>query len=144
MTELLEYRLKSIQALMSEVDRIVAVCTWVQDVLVCNHVPPEKITIIRQGLCQDSVEKPSLTQASDRADSSLRIAFLGRLDPIKGVDVLIKALRTDPLLPVSLDIYGISQGTAGDAYQQHLLAWPKKTHESVSSFRFLLKRLWKY
>jgi glycosyltransferase involved in cell wall biosynthesis len=134
MTELLEYRLKSIQALMSEVDRIVAVCTWVQDVLVCNHVPPEKITIIRQGLCQDSVEKPSLTQASDRADSSLRIAFLGRLDPIKGVDVLIKALRTDPLLPVSLDIYGISQGTAGDAYQQHLLALSEK--DPRISFKF--------
>lgn len=120
MTELMNRRLGAFQALMSEVERIVAVCAWVKDVLVRNHVPPTKITIIRQGLCHDSPEKPSFNQECDRTDSALKIAFLGRLDPIKGVDVLIKALRTDPQLPIRLDIYGVSQGAAGDAYQQEL------------------------
>ena len=43
---------------------------------------------------------------------------MGRLDPTKGIHILIKALQTVPHLPISLDIYGISQ--ASDAYLQEL------------------------
>ncbi|MEQ9667668.1 glycosyltransferase [Coleofasciculus sp. G2-EDA-02] len=123
MTELIRYRHAAFDTLMSEADSIVAVSNWVKDVLVRNHVPPAKITVIRQGLCHAQ----SFTQAEWREDNSkdvsetiLKIAFLGRLDPIKGVDILIKALLSDSQLPVQLDIYGVSQGGISNTYAKQL------------------------
>ncbi|MCY2944517.1 MAG: glycosyltransferase [Planctomycetota bacterium] len=49
-----------------------------------------------------------------------RLVYLGRLDPTKGVDLLIKALALMPDNAVSLDIYGISQGEGGKTYETQL------------------------
>jgi glycosyltransferase involved in cell wall biosynthesis len=50
----------------------------------------------------------------------LKIAFLGRLDPIKGPDILIRALRSIPDAAVELDLYGINQEKAGTVYLDEL------------------------
>jgi glycosyltransferase involved in cell wall biosynthesis len=50
----------------------------------------------------------------------LRVAFLGRTDPTKGPDTLIRALRSRPRLDVQLDLYGIVQGAAGHGYFDEL------------------------
>jgi glycosyltransferase involved in cell wall biosynthesis len=118
MTELVSLRHAAIHTLVSEVNHIVAVCNWVRDVLLINHVPSEKITVIRQGLCHNLPENINSRQGC--AVSTLKIAFLGRLDPTKGIHILIEALRSVPNLPICLDIYGVSQGTGGSAYQQQL------------------------
>jgi glycosyltransferase involved in cell wall biosynthesis len=49
-----------------------------------------------------------------------RVAFLGRLDPTKGVDVLIRALRSVPGLDLELDIFGLVQGESSSDYVQHV------------------------
>ncbi|MBD2385328.1 glycosyltransferase family 4 protein [Cylindrospermum sp. FACHB-282] len=121
MTELVSLRHGTLNSLLSEVNHIVAVCNWIKDVLLLNHVPSDKITIIRQGLCHEATEKADYSLRCDT--STLKIAFLGRLDPTKGIHILIAALRTLPQLPISLDIYGISQGS--DAYSQELLRLAK-------------------
>ncbi|QSJ15275.1 glycosyltransferase [Nostoc sp. UHCC 0702] len=115
-TELVSLRHTALHALLSEVDHIVAVCNWVKDVLLLNEVLAHKITVIRQGLCHNLPKKANSSQIP--ATPTLKIAFLGRLDPTKGIHILIKALQTVPQLPISLDIYGISQ--ANDAYLQEL------------------------
>ncbi len=157
MTELMKFRHAAIDNLLSEVDRIVAVCNWVKDVLLVNHVPSEKITVIRQGLCHNlpqysSVkeiyplrqageageageaggEKKGLTQLycdlpekiisrqQSGVQPTLKIAFLGRLDPTKGIHILIAAMLGVPDLPIKLDIYGISQSAGNATYQQEL------------------------
>jgi glycosyltransferase involved in cell wall biosynthesis len=50
----------------------------------------------------------------------LKIAFLGRLDPIKGPDILIKAVRRLPNALLELDLYGIVQSNDGLAFRQEL------------------------
>jgi glycosyltransferase involved in cell wall biosynthesis len=126
MTELAQYRHKTFHTLMATVDHIVAVCDWVKDVLLLNQVPSDKISTIRQGLCQESPESSSssisssITSSQQSQTSNLKIAFFGRLDPIKGIHILIEALQITPQLPISLDIYGVSQGADGDAYQKQL------------------------
>ncbi|WP_416672270.1 glycosyltransferase [Egbenema bharatensis] len=119
MTELMSDRQTTFHTLMETVNHIVAVCNWVKDVLVRNQVPPEKITVIRQGLCHDSSPQ-ALNLTPKQPDTNLKLVFLGRLDPTKGIHILIQAIRSDPQLAVSLDIYGVSQG--GNAYQNELLA----------------------
>src|SRR5262249_49861549 len=41
-----------------KVDHVVAVCQWVREVLERNGVPPEKITLSRQGLSQAVLHSP--------------------------------------------------------------------------------------
>jgi glycosyltransferase involved in cell wall biosynthesis len=42
-------------------------------------------------------------------DEVLRLGYFGRLDPTKGIDLLIEALRQVPHAKISLDIYGVRQ-----------------------------------
>lgn len=118
MTQLISLRHATLSALLSEANHIVAVCNWVRDILLLNHVPPHKITVIRQGLCHNLPEKFPYSQ--HKATPNLKIAYFGRLDPIKGIHILIKALQTISELPISLDIYGISQGAGSETYQREL------------------------
>ena len=102
---------KRFHALMEKVDRIVVVSEWVGAVLRINDVPQAKLTLCRQGMTRqsiDSVRQPFDTP-SRAARAALRLGFFGRLDPTKGVDILIDALQCAPDARVTLDIYGVRQ-----------------------------------
>lgn len=118
MSELIELRHAAFRELMQQADAVIALCSWVEDLLLVNGVAPEKITMSRHGLPQDIVYSPSDEASTDQRP--LRIAFLGRLDPTKGPDILVRAIRSQPDLDVKLDIYGITQGSGGNAFLEEL------------------------
>ena len=138
MSELVRLRHECAQSLFSEVDHVVAVCQWVKQLLLCNGVPEVKITLSRQGLPYGTDQaKPTTDRkawtgeaAGDQlstlraqrsvAGGPLKVAFLGRLDRTKGPDVLIRAVRAAPELPVALDLYGVTQGSGGKEYEREL------------------------
>src|SRR5262249_11013889 len=95
-----------------KVDHVVAVCRWVREVLVRNGVPPERITLSRQGLLQ-AVLHPPPRAARDRR-GPLRIAYFGRIDHAKGPDLLARALKIIPTAPVQVDIFAIRQAGGPD------------------------------
>jgi glycosyltransferase involved in cell wall biosynthesis len=121
MRSLVEFRHATTRSLFDEVDHIIAVCWWVKDVLIRNGVPEHKITLCRQGVVEKS-EVESWKPRGERTQSAspVRIAFLGRLDPTKGVHVLIRAVRFLPSARIALDIFGIIQGRG--RYEQRLRA----------------------
>lgn len=134
MTELVRLRHATTRAFLAEVDHIVAVCEWVRQVLLRNGVPAGKITLCRQGIelngecgvrsaeCERrDAETPAPNGNNKAVPLPLRVAFFGRLDPTKGVHVLIQALRTIPDAPIRLDVYGIAQDEGGQRYQQELM-----------------------
>jgi glycosyltransferase involved in cell wall biosynthesis len=97
--------------LMRKADRIVAPCHWVRDVLRRNGVPAEKLVLCRQGLARPPTV-PVLPQSTPQCRETkhvLQLGYFGRLDPTKGVDIVVEALRRVPDLSVRLDIYGIRQ-----------------------------------
>jgi glycosyltransferase involved in cell wall biosynthesis len=118
MSELVKCRHQAFYDLIAEVDHIVAVCDWVEELLLLNKVPQRKITVYRQGLCHPIT--PLATMVKDQ-NAPLKLVFLGRLDRTKGVHLLINALAKISDLPVTLDIYGISQSSERDRYQDELL-----------------------
>jgi glycosyltransferase involved in cell wall biosynthesis len=144
MRELVERRHGATRTLLAEVDHIVAVCDWVRDVLLRNGAPAEKITLCRQGIEHAALDEDARSKMEDdllpadnrqpitdnyasrgvpkefSAVRPLRLAYFGRLDPTKGVHVLIEALQLGKSLPVTLDIYGNSQGENGAAYAGRL------------------------
>jgi glycosyltransferase involved in cell wall biosynthesis len=121
MREMIDLRHQSIRALLSEVDHVVAVCHWVQALLLRNGVPPEKVTVSRHGLSRplDDVDQHPKALGPELP---LRMAFLGRFVPAKGPDLLLRVLKMLPEAPVRLDLYGITEGAASSAYLQQLKA----------------------
>jgi len=105
---------------IQRVDHVVAVCQWVRGVLERNGVPPEKITLSRQGLSQ-AVSGLAPRAERDRR-GPLRIAFFGRIDHAKGPDTLARALKMIPKAPVQIDIFAIRQSAGPDQAYDWLAA----------------------
>jgi len=123
MSDLVRRRHNVFRQMALEVDHIVAVCKWVREVLLLNDVPADKVSISRHGISWTPSESNALSSSSTSEESEqVRLAFLGRFDPTKGVHVLIDALQLIPTLKVSLHVYGIVQNSANAAYREKMLA----------------------
>jgi glycosyltransferase involved in cell wall biosynthesis len=119
MTELLRLRHQTVTSLFAEVDQVVAVCEWVQDVLLHNGVTRDKITLCRQGVYETALQNGSDSKYVKR-NSCLTVTFLGRFDRTKGIDILIHAMRRIPDARLQLHIYGMAQGEFGREYERSL------------------------
>jgi glycosyltransferase involved in cell wall biosynthesis len=90
-------------------DRVVVVCEWLRDACIANGAPPQKLVLSRQGVDDRFAEGLPPAQAP-RAAGPLRVGFLGRLDPVKGLDVLLDAVASLPLqTPIEVVIRGMRQ-----------------------------------
>jgi glycosyltransferase involved in cell wall biosynthesis len=97
--------------LARKVDRVVVPCRWVRDVLQRNGVPESKLVLCRQGVSRHPASPASLLSNSQcrSASGELLLGYFGRLDPTKGADVVIEALRRALKASVRFEIYGIRQ-----------------------------------
>ena len=91
-------------------DRIVAVCQWLYDALLLNGIAPEKLVLCRQGVGDAPAR---VGPRPPRAPGAvLRVGFLGRYYSVKGLDLLIDAMRGVPAaLPIELLIHGIANNS---------------------------------
>jgi glycosyltransferase involved in cell wall biosynthesis len=121
--DLIAMRHTAFRQLTSRVDHIVAVCKWVYEILLLNEIPAAKVSISRHGIkwMPDLAVVPAQVKGRAASDD-IRFAFVGRLDPTKGLHVLINAFRMVPTSKISLDVYGIVQGGANAVYQKEMLA----------------------
>jgi glycosyltransferase involved in cell wall biosynthesis len=94
-------------------------CHWTRELLTRNRVPAEKIVMSRHGLTGLGSAPARVPRAAGSGNRT-RIAFLGRLDPTKGLDVLIRAVRGASSLELELDIFGLVQGEASNDYVRHV------------------------
>ena len=117
MPELIGVRHRSFRALMQDVDKVIALSQWVRELLLCNGVPDSKIVTCPHGLPAGGViNEPQI----DVKHVPLRVAFLGRADPVKGPDTLIKAVRSLPDLDIELHLYGVIQSDGNNAFWRSL------------------------
>jgi glycosyltransferase involved in cell wall biosynthesis len=121
-SEMVNLRHSAFRMMASEVDRIVAVCEWVGEVLRTNEIDPAKIFLSRHGINWSSDRSALWPDARTTAPDETRLAFFGRLERVKGAHILIGALRAAPALKVKLDIYGVEQNPAQTAYRKELVA----------------------
>lgn len=109
------------RGMMRKADRIVAVSDWVAAVLRANGVAPAQITVSRQGVADDGWSPPARPPV--RSAGPVRIAYFGRLDPTKGVDLLIDAVTRLPEVDIAVDLFLVrQQGSARDMARIEALA----------------------
>jgi glycosyltransferase involved in cell wall biosynthesis len=94
-------RHEATRTLFAEVDRIVALRDWISDLLIANGVPVGKIVQSRHALCHEFT-RPT---RHGHSPGPIRLAFMGRLDPTKGADILIAAVKQIPASHLTLDLY---------------------------------------
>jgi glycosyltransferase involved in cell wall biosynthesis len=108
MSSLIDQRRQALAALFSLADRIVALTPWVRDLLKRNDVPDSKIVVLPHGIRSQAAQP---LRPAKRRSGRVRVAHLGRLDPVKGTGLLIRAMRLIPDAPIDLDVFGIVQGS---------------------------------
>lgn len=122
MSELIQLRHAAFRRLVSEVDHVVVLCHWTRDLLERNGIPAGRVSLIRHGLPYPvGFQRSSAVPERFDAQRPLRVAFMGRLDPVKGAHILIRAIRAIPQAPLELCLFTIRQDEGGEAYAQTVL-----------------------
>lgn len=96
-TDLVERHRGALLEAANVADQVVAVCEWLYDALLANGVPQHKLVLNRQGINVFAPRSPKHV----RSTGPLRLGFLGRWDPCKGIDKLVKAVIG---LPASIQL----------------------------------------
>ena len=109
---------KDFDLLISHCDRVVSLTNWYKSVLLLNGVPEEKITVVAQGL---PTAVSSLPLQEKEIAKPIKLLFLGRINPFKGLHLLIEAIQMLPQTAIRLDIYGNSDDINYENY------WKKQT-----------------
>ena len=151
-------RMNRWRMLFNLIDRFVVLSQWSSEVLVKNGIAPEKITLCRQGIIKPCAtngtacgrpsdaggeagrsipdaglnkEVTSIMRKPKDNTHKLRLGYLGRIHPVKGLDVLLKAFKLLPLhLPIELYIYG--DGGQDDAVYYRRLLWQSHRDKRIN------------
>lgn len=99
---------ENLNELIGLCDQVVCITKWYMDVLNINCVNMEKVTYIDQGL---PTAFSQYIESDIHNTSPLKLMFLGRITPIKGLHLLLDALEFFPETEVELSIFGNSDGT---------------------------------
>ncbi|MFI5177444.1 MAG: glycosyltransferase [Vicinamibacterales bacterium] len=94
------------QRLLTSVDRFVLLTDWAGRTVIANGAPPSKVAVNRLGI---ATRLPAPKPGPDVHPTTLplRLAYLGRFDPIKGIDGLVRALTSlSADLPFRAEIVG--------------------------------------
>jgi glycosyltransferase involved in cell wall biosynthesis len=115
---------QELDTLVAHADRIVAVCQWVHDALLRNGAPRERLVLSRQGVDNDFADAAARALAEPpqgNAPRPFRIVYVGRWSPVKGIDTLVRAVRTLPqAFPIELTLYGLPTAPEEQAYQSQV------------------------
>lgn len=117
MAEWVKTRGTHVRALLTMADHIVVVAQWLHDVLRRNGVAPHKLTLSRHGLPQEVLPAP-VARSVPQPSLPLRVGYVGRFHPTKGVHVLVEAVRGLPTsTPLTLHLYGAASGVEEQRYR---------------------------
>lgn len=89
--------------------RIIVLADWFKKVLLANEVPEEKIVMISQGLPYGVTQVP--VQISKDYSGPLRLMYMGRIYPAKGLQILLEATESLQEDDFNIDIYGANNYT---------------------------------
>ncbi|RZK26077.1 MAG: glycosyltransferase [Flavobacterium sp.] len=96
--------------------KIVVLTNWYEKILLKNGVPKDKLVRISQGTIGDL---SSINQIHNSVMLPIKIVFVGRISPLKGLHILISAIKSLNRSSVELDIYGNEKDADYVEYWKH-------------------------
>jgi len=113
-------RLAWLHAIADHADRMVVVSNGLRGLLTRNGVAADKIVVCRQGVERQSGSRRVVT--SVRSPGTLKVGFVSRFDPLKGLDVLIDAAeRFPPDARIEIHFWGTARTPEARAYRAAVL-----------------------
>ncbi len=95
-------RQERVRSALLQADTILAPTAFLREMFVRNGYPPERIVVSPYGL--DCGWLPTDTQKT--AAAGLRVGYLGQIEPLKGVDLLVRAFHQLDAPQATLTIHG--------------------------------------
>lgn len=118
-------RRRSLLEMARLADRIVTLSERLYEMLLLNGVPEEKLVMCRTGI-PDFFSRTAL-KLNKEITKPLRVVFLGRWNPTKGIHILVEAVKSLPTeLPIELTIYG--SAIDNEKYRQEILQNVENEH----------------
>lgn len=108
---LLRHR-ERLQLIAENCNSLVALNNWFAEMLLKNGVPAEKVKVIEQGLPFLPENNTNESDFCEFVLQPVRLVFVGRIYPAKGLHILLEALSGCKQGDYSLDIYGLSNDDA--------------------------------
>jgi glycosyltransferase involved in cell wall biosynthesis len=113
-------RVRWLGAIANYADRFVVMSDFLRAMLERNGVPEHKITVCRQGIERGT--EPRRPGGLTREPDTLKVGFVGRLDPLKGLDVFLDAAERMPSdARIEFHIWGIARTAATQAYREEIV-----------------------
>lgn len=100
---IIEKKQKILNEIAAICDKIIVLTDWYKKVLLHNGIPENKLELVKQALpykVNDSGPENAIE------GKTLRLIFIGRIEPLKGLHLLLEAIKDVPEDTVYLDIFG--------------------------------------
>lgn len=94
-----------VKKIFAYTDRTISVAQWYKEVLTLNNGSRGNNVFIESGVEQIHFE--SHHDENFGNNQIVRIIYLGRITPSKGIDVLLEAMTMIADLPIALDVFGV-------------------------------------
>jgi glycosyltransferase involved in cell wall biosynthesis len=93
-----------LKELVDNLDQFVTYTKWYEKILLENGVPQNKVTVVPTAAI--TVKKNEQIKILNPAGLPVKIIFIGRIQPQKGIHLIIEAMRHFLLEQVRIDLYG--------------------------------------
>lgn len=115
---LVERSIEAKQTVLSRADVLVAPSAAMRELLLRNGCDARRVTVIPHG-----VEPLRRTPLAPMAGRPLRLGYVGRIDPLKGLRLLLDALgRLPPECDCELEVYGAARNPRDEAWLDEVRA----------------------
>ncbi len=104
----IQNKINSVELIKKNIDEIIVVSGWQKEVLLLNEFNSSNLTVCRQAIDKDII----LNEKRNPISTKLKIGYIGRIVPEKGIDLLLNCL----------------EGVDKDTYELHVAAIKTDNH----------------
>jgi glycosyltransferase involved in cell wall biosynthesis len=97
---------KRLGQLAMNCDKVAVIAKWFQKIMIDNGFPEEKTIYVPPALPYSGEPGHASPRLDFNFNGSVRLIFIGRLSPLKGIDLLLNAIGKLPEDKIELSIYG--------------------------------------
>ena len=100
---IIDKKRSALNELVSLCDKIIVLTDWYKKVLLQNGIAENKLELVKQALPY-KISNPKSDNAIEA--KTIRLVFIGRIDPLKGLHLLLEAMQDLQEEKIYLDIFG--------------------------------------